>query len=147
MGGIVNPPQMNELLRALGDLASSETLNWIFLGVLAYIGVLWIAVILWVTKDITNRSNTMALQIISISLVIFLTPVFGLPLYILFRPSRTLMERYFEEVEQDMIEQYYDSVEEHQAQATEPLVSEVPKAKKPTKKKKVEQEEEGDDLD
>lgn len=152
MGGIVNPPQMNELLRALGDLASSETLNWIFLGVLAYIGVLWIAVILWVTKDITNRSNNMALQIVSISLVIFFTPLFGLPLYILFRPSRTLMERYFEEVEQDMIEQYYDSVEEHpdEAQPTLPPTPETPKAKKPTatsKKKKVEQEEEGDDLD
>lgn len=117
---IVYPPQlMNELLNVLGAVTSSQTLNMILLGVLIYIGILWIALILWVTKDITNRTNSMSFQIISISMLIFLTPVFGLPLYLLIRPSRTLMERYFEEVEQDMIEQYYDSVERFDAETIE----------------------------
>lgn len=149
--GIVNPPLMNELLSALGTIASSETLNWVFLGVLAYVGVLWIAVILWVTKDITNRSNSMTLQIVSISLVILLTPIFGLPLYILFRPSRTLMERYFEEVEQDMIEQYYDSVETMEAPLEDlPAAPKAPKkspAKKTASKKEAAEVEPVDDLD
>ena len=137
---------MNELISALGGLTSSGTLNTIFLGVLVYIGIIWIALILWVTKDITNRTNSMAFQIASISMIIFLTPVFGLPLYILVRPSRTLMERYFEEVEQDMIEQYYDSVERFDTQ--EESLGKVPKKPKKVVKKKVTTEEETiDDLD
>lgn len=134
---------MTELLGLLGNVASSDTLNMLFLGILIYVAVLWIALILWVTKDITNRTNNMAFQILSISMIIFLTPVFGLPLYLLVRPSRTLMERYFEEVEHDMIEQYYDSVERFDAQQEEEELSEItseeeaPKVQKTAKKKKA----------
>ncbi len=39
-----------------------------------------------VTKDIINRTNSFSLQVISILLVTFLTPLIGLPLYYLFRP-------------------------------------------------------------
>lgn len=141
---------MNELMNAFGAISSSETLNWIFLGVLVYVGILWIALILWVTKDITNRTNNMGFQILSISMLIFLTPIFGLPLYILVRPSRTLMERYFEEVEQDMIEQYYDSVERFDSQE-ENLDTTSPKKKVPkkvSKKSRSAEDEDGeDDLD
>lgn len=139
---------MNELLTAIGALTSAETLNFIFLGVLVYVGVLWIALILWVTKDITNRTNSMAFQIISIALIIFLTPIFGLPIYILMRPSRTLMERYFEEVEQDMIEQYYDSAEG--LDSPEESLDTTPKKKKIIKKMvktKVTEEAATEDLD
>lgn len=140
-------PQMNEIANTLSSLVSSAGVNTLLLGVLVYVGVLWVALILWVTKDITNRTNNMGFQIISISMIIFLTPVFGLPLYLLIRPSRTLMERYFEEVEQDMIEQYYDSVDRLDSQ--EESVDTAPKKKVKTvsKKKTIIQEDSEDDLD
>lgn len=42
--------------------------------------------IIWTTKDIINRTNSFSLQVISILLVTFLTPLVWLPLYLLVRP-------------------------------------------------------------
>jgi len=42
--------------------------------------------IIWTTKDIINRTHSFSLQVISIILVTFLTPLVGLPLYLLIRP-------------------------------------------------------------
>ena len=45
-----------------------------------------VVAIIWVTKDIINRTNSFSLQVISILFVTFLTPLVGLPLYLLIRP-------------------------------------------------------------
>lgn len=45
-----------------------------------------VVIIIWVSKDIINRTNSFSLQIISILLITFLSPLVGLPLYLLVRP-------------------------------------------------------------
>lgn len=45
-----------------------------------------VVTIIWTTKDIINRTNSFSLQVISILLVTFLTPLVGLPIYLLVRP-------------------------------------------------------------
>lgn len=47
---------------------------------------IWAWSVLWTTKDISARTDNLGLQMVSICLVIFLTPVIGLPLYFLIRP-------------------------------------------------------------
>lgn len=65
-----------------------------------YFLVVWVALIIWVTKDIINRTNNIFLQIFSILTVLVLTPLW-LFVYILIRPSKTLLEKYYEESELD----------------------------------------------
>lgn len=100
-------------LGTLEKIMNSSLITWIGIGILLYLCVLWIAIILWVTKDITNRTNNVVLQIISISLVIFLTPIFGLVIYLIVRPAKTLIEQYYEEFELDLIntEEQFKEVE------------------------------------
>lgn len=92
---------MNDILDIAQKVLSSDFFNFLLIGGLGYIALLWIAIILWVTKDITNRSDNIVFQIVCISLVIFLTPIFGLIIYLILRPSKTLTERYYEEMQQD----------------------------------------------
>lgn len=47
---------------------------------------IWIWAILWVTKDISLRSENLFVQIISILMVTLLTPIIWFPLYFLIRP-------------------------------------------------------------
>jgi len=83
---------------------NSDNFTFIVQALLLYLGVLWIAVIVWVARDSINRSNSLFFQIISICLSIFL-PVFGLILYLIARPSKSLTEKYYEELEHKMMEE------------------------------------------
>jgi len=67
----------------------------------AYFFIIWIAIIIWVIKDVSNRTNNIFLQIISLLIVIFLTP-FWVFLYLLIRPGRTIFEKYYEDVEENL---------------------------------------------
>ena len=67
---------------------------------IVYFFVLWIAIIIWVTKDIINRTNNVFFQLISILIVLFWTPLWVI-VYLLIRPSQTLFEKLYEE---DLIE-------------------------------------------
>ena len=98
---IDGPTLMNDMLDIAQKILSSDVFNFLLIGGLAYIALLWIAIILWVTKDITNRSDNILFQIICISLVIFLTPIFGLIIYLILRPSKTLTEQYYEEMQEN----------------------------------------------
>lgn len=72
-----------------------------FLKILAaYFFIVWIAIIVWVTKDIINRTNNIFYQIFSILTVLFLTPLW-IVIYLLIRPSRTLFEQFYEEAQVD----------------------------------------------
>ena len=42
---------------------------------IVYFFIIWIAVLVWVIKDISNRTNNVLLQIFSILLIVFLTPL------------------------------------------------------------------------
>lgn len=47
---------------------------------------LWILCVIWVLRDISARSESVFYQFFSALLIVFLTPVLGLPLYLAFRP-------------------------------------------------------------
>lgn len=79
--------------------------------VLGYFFIIWGAFIIWVIKDITNRTTNILVQTVSIFIILFFTPIFGLPIYLLIRPRRTIFEQYYEEEELDESEEE-DGMEE-----------------------------------
>ncbi len=54
---------------------------------------LWVVAIIRVIRDIISRTNSFSLQVISILFITFLTPLVGLPLYLLIRPLSYKMDR------------------------------------------------------
>lgn len=89
---------METFLTLTQYLADYIEFNLILKLILIYFAALWIALILWVTRDAINRSNNLLFQIFVIILNIFL-PVFGLVIYLIIRPTKTLLERYYEDLE------------------------------------------------
>ncbi len=63
-----------------------------------YFAFFWFALVIWVARDAINRSNSILFHVISILLNIFL-PIFWLIIYLLVRPPRTLMDKYYEDLE------------------------------------------------
>lgn len=89
-----------------GVILSGLTLDFALkLGVI-YGLIIWLAVIIWVIKDITNRTTNILFQVFSILLVVVFTPIFGLPIYLLIRPNTTLFEQYYEESSLENIDGY-----------------------------------------
>jgi len=76
---------------------------------IVYFFIIWIAILVWVIKDINNRTSSILLQIISILIILILTP-FGVFIYLLIRPGKTLFEKYYEEIEDnlDMISEFVE---------------------------------------
>lgn len=89
-------PQMTELF-------SAENLGALKIIGIGYIGLLWLSIIIWVTRDIVSRSNNLFFQAFSILLVIGL-PIVGVVLYLIVRPGKTLMERYYEQLETGVLQ-------------------------------------------
>lgn len=79
-------------LNYLSQLDFNMILRWIIL----YFFVIWFCIVVWVAKDISNRTRSLALQIFCILLVLFLTPL-GIFIYLLVRPQKTLFEKIFED--------------------------------------------------
>jgi hypothetical protein len=65
----------NNIMASVQGLTSLITFETFLKMLLLYFFVFWIAIIIWVTKDIINRTNNVLLQILSISTVLFLTPL------------------------------------------------------------------------
>jgi RNA polymerase subunit RPABC4/transcription elongation factor Spt4 len=101
------------------SLSESPLLEFAIKGALIYLAVLWFAMVVWVARDIVNRSNNILFQVSMILLNITL-PVFGLVLYMILRPSRTLLEKYYDEMEYDFISEHALQ-EEHCKQCNELL--------------------------
>lgn len=78
------------------DIFNQFDLNLILRGLVLYIFVIWFCIVVWVAKDISNRTRSIVLQIFSILIVLFLTPL-GIFIYLLIRPQKTLFEKIFEE--------------------------------------------------
>lgn len=75
--------------------------SWIEMAlkwVLFYFAFFWFALIIWVARDAINRSNSVIFHVFSILLNIFL-PIFWLMIYLLVRPPRTLLDKYYEDLE------------------------------------------------
>lgn len=66
-----------------------------------YFFVIWISIIVWVMRDITNRTDSIIIQFFALFIVLVGTP-FGVFIYLLIRPTKTLFESYYEEVEQNL---------------------------------------------
>ena len=66
-----------------------------------YIFIIWIAIVAWVIKDITNRTQSVVLQVFCILLVVLL-PFVGIFLYLLIRPGNTLLEKHYAEIEENL---------------------------------------------
>lgn len=90
-----------EIYQPIHDFFNSMWVQIIIKGFLIYFFLIWIALIIWVTKDIVNRSKNIFVQVFSILLVTLLN-IFGLILYLIIRPSKTLKQRYIEEIEKKM---------------------------------------------
>lgn len=89
---------MGDFLNISQQFAESIEWNLILKIVLIYIAGLWISMIIWITRDAINRSNNLLFQIFVIILNILL-PLFGLVIYLIIRPTKTLLERYYEDLE------------------------------------------------
>lgn len=93
-------PTLTETLDFLG----SDTFGTVKVAVLAYFALLWLAIIIWVSKDVLQRSNSIVFQAFSILLSI-VVPILGVLLYLIIRPGKTRMEKYYEELERNMLEE------------------------------------------
>jgi len=68
-------------------------------SVLIYLFLLWVALTVWVARDVVGRTRNIPFQVFAIIITIVLN-IFGLLLYLIIRPQKTLLERYYEELEQ-----------------------------------------------
>jgi len=89
----------DSLVNSLLQIVSIENALKFFL---VYFFIVWIAILVWIVKDITNRTENIFFQIFCISLVLFLTPFLWFFIYLIIRPSKTLFETYYDEVDHNL---------------------------------------------
>jgi hypothetical protein len=80
----------------------SEVFQWVVYGVLIYLGILWLALVAWVARDVVSRSRSLIFQTLMI-LLNMLLPIFGLFVYLLLRSPKTLTEKYYDELEHHLL--------------------------------------------
>ncbi len=107
---------MDSVVNFYNFLQQNITLDAVIKFVILYFFILWWAFIIWIVKDITNRTNIL-LQVFSILIVIFLTPIFWLPIYLLMRPRRTIFEKYYEEDELNQDEAILEEESEEESES------------------------------
>jgi len=123
---------MNNFSIILDWVSTPTTSRLILILILTYLVFLWIAIVVWTAKDIISRTNNLALQILSIALSVILN-VFGLILYMAIRPSKTLIAKFFEDLE-------YEALVEEANRTTWGQEKEEKKKKKIAKKTKKKNE-------
>lgn len=79
--------------------------SYLFMGVVAYFTLLWVALIFWVSRDSNKRSKSWLFKLFSFALVTVFN-IFGLIIYVILRPSQTLEERKIESMELQILEKY-----------------------------------------
>lgn len=82
--------------------------------VIIYFFIIRVSLIIWVIKDIINRSGSILFQIFCILIMTIWTP-FSVFIYLLIRPGRTLYEKYQDEVEEnlDMMQEIIEDKNKH----------------------------------
>ena len=83
------------------SISEALTIESILKFLVLYFIIVWIAVLVWVIKDITNRTSNIFLQLLSILIVLVFTP-FWVFLYLLIRPWKTILEKYYQEIEDNL---------------------------------------------
>ena len=79
--------------------------EWLRLGASLgglYFAALWVTLTVWAFRDTANRSRDALLRI-TLPLLVAVFSLFGLPLYLLLRPSRTLAEEYERSLEEEAL--------------------------------------------
>lgn len=118
---------------AIVEFISTPSFKSLQLAVIIYFGLLWLSIIIWVTRDAINRSDSLIFQVFAILLNI-LFPVLGILLYLIIRPSKTTLERYYEDLEHKLI---LESINEKSDDSTEVKIHPIHKAKKKHSKKEA----------
>lgn len=96
-------PALVSWLDRISFLLGSESFDTFTLSIIGYLAILWLAIIIWVTRDAIHRSSHILFQILAVLLNIFL-PILGLILYLILRPEKTLLEKYHEDLEYRLLE-------------------------------------------
>jgi ABC-type multidrug transport system fused ATPase/permease subunit len=117
-------------INAIIDFISAPSFQTIQLALVIYIGLLWLAVIIWVTRDAIHRSDSLIFQVISI-LINIIFPLLGILLYLIIRPGKTTAERYYEELEHRLI---LESIGETEPESGEDIKMHKKAIKKTVKK-------------
>ena len=112
-----------EIFEQINSFMSSDYFKWVVYGVLIYLGILWLALIAWVARDVIGRSRSLLFQTLMI-LINMTLPVFGLFVYLLLRPPKTLVEKYYDEVEMRLLKEAVEEDEEEEEGSTGSLSSE-----------------------
>jgi len=86
----------------INQFFSSLTFESFLKLLVIYFFIVWIALIIWVIKDIINRTNNVFFQIFAILTVFIWTPLW-IFIYLFIRPWKTLFEQFYEESELEEI--------------------------------------------
>lgn len=101
MNEIISTPLAGDLNNYLATISGSITVEFVIKFIIVYFFIIWISLVVWVLKDIRNRTSNILFQFICLLIPILLTP-FGIFVYILIRPSKTLYEKYYDEIEENL---------------------------------------------
>jgi hypothetical protein len=87
----------------IGDLFNTDRILFIFL---IYLGLsltgIWISLVFWTSKDITTRSRSWIARILAPTLV-FVFCIFGLIIYLLLRPKKTMDDEFREKLNEEVL--------------------------------------------
>ncbi len=97
----MNLSENESIINVWNYLSSIMTIETFVKLAVIYFFIVWIAIIVWVIRDITNRSDSFFLQFLSIIIVLIWTPLW-IFIYLLIRPTKTLFERYYEDIESNL---------------------------------------------
>lgn len=90
---------INKILNFFLNFEGGGFLDSFLRVIFIYLFILWVAIVIWVARDIVSRSRNLFFQVFVILLVIGLN-IFGLFIYLIIRPPQTLLEGYQVDLEQ-----------------------------------------------
>lgn len=94
---------MPNFITKMFEFLNTDALGNFKLIVIGYVALLWVSIIIWVTRDAFARSNSIFFQAFAI-LINIIIPVLGVLIYLIIRPAKTQMERYYERLEANVLE-------------------------------------------
>jgi RNA polymerase subunit RPABC4/transcription elongation factor Spt4 len=98
---------MQTLLDFFTNFEPGSWLGITLRGVFVYLFILWVAIVIWVARDSVARSKNLIFQVGAIALAIALN-IFGLLIYLIIRPQKTLTESFQQELEQKILSERED---------------------------------------
>ncbi len=92
---------MNETLSGWMEFFNPDTFTLVKTIGIGYVALLWLSIIIWVTRDALSRSNNLAFQAFVILINIFV-PILGVLIYLIIRPRTTLLEQLYGNMEEQL---------------------------------------------